>query len=171
MNKRTWNLKRESELRCEIGENETMSLKLTSGSAEIFGIELSLNKEHFFTDENFAVFTWYGCTLETSSTCDTFYESDSTPMISYVNTHVQLEARRDVALKNGDFGPRVLVTGTADHGKSTTSRILAAYAARLDRKPVYVDLDVSHGQFSIPGAITALGIEKTSLNIEVSSQL
>ena len=36
-----------------------------------------------------------------------FYESERTPMVAYANTHAQLEARRDVALANGVYGPRV----------------------------------------------------------------
>ena len=44
-------------------------------------------------------------------------------------------------------------------------RVLAAYAARLDRTPMLVDLDVGQGS-SVPGAITALPIEKTILSID-----
>lgn len=113
--KKIWQLERETELRCEVREGENLSIKLTEGIGEIFGIEMAQHKEYQFTDENFAVFTWYGCTLEavistknfggvTGSSC---YKADSTPNISYVNTHSQLEARRDVALANQEYGPRV----------------------------------------------------------------
>jgi polyribonucleotide 5'-hydroxyl-kinase len=100
-------LKKESEMRCEVQENATLSLKLIAGNAEIFGVEMAPNKEYVFRDQNIAVFTWYGCTLETSGDDSGLYESDTTPMVSYVNTHVQLEARRDVAFSNKDNGPRV----------------------------------------------------------------
>ena len=60
-----------------------------------------------FHDQNIAIFTWYGCTVESSGADSTLYIADSTPMVSYVNTHVQLEAKRDVALANNDQGPRV----------------------------------------------------------------
>lgn len=53
--------------------------------------------------------------------------------VAYVNTHIQIEARRDVALANSESGPRVLIVGPTDSGKSTVSRILTSYAARLDR--------------------------------------
>lgn len=114
-------LRKETELRCEIPENATLSVKLIAGSAELFGVELAMNKEYTFRDQNIAIFTWYGCTLEVvaGEGCS-LYDSDSTPMVAYVNTHVQLEARRDVALANKDNGPRVstlnaydrLLTGT-----------------------------------------------------------
>lgn len=105
--KREWILQKETELRCEVGENAVLTLKLTSGNAEVFGVELALNKEYSFKDQNIAVFTWYGCTLETIGGDSGLYVADSTPMVAYVNTHIQLEARRDVALANKDRGPRV----------------------------------------------------------------
>jgi polyribonucleotide 5'-hydroxyl-kinase len=107
--KKEWTLKSEHELRCEIPEGKPLVMKLLSGTAEIFGIEMAILKEYNFSDDNIAVFTWYGCVLETSGDCESIYESDTTPMVSYVNTHVQLEAKRDVALANGDIGPKVSI--------------------------------------------------------------
>lgn len=37
------------------------------------------------------------------------YISEETPMVAYVNTHIQLEARRDRALAAGGRGPRYVV--------------------------------------------------------------
>jgi len=105
-----WDLRAESELRCEIDEFSTIAIKLVQGSAEIFGIEMAQNKEYIFQDENIAIFTWYGCKLESSgvySTSPYIAEPGETPMVAYVNTHSQLEARRDVALANSENGPRV----------------------------------------------------------------
>lgn len=51
-------------------------------------------------------------------------------------------------------------------GKSTTSRTLAAYAARLDRMPLYVDLDCGQGSVNVPGSIAVTQIDKSSINIE-----
>ena len=163
-----WTLHAESEIRCEVPETENpLILKLLSGTAEIFGIEMAINREYTFANENFAVFTWYGCVIESTGSGQ-IYESDSTPMVAYVNTHVQLEAMRDVAFANGERGPRVIVVGPKDHGKSTICRILSAYAARLDRNPVFVDLDVGQGSLSIPGSLCAAPVSKTSLSIEVT---
>lgn len=107
MNAKTKVLKKETEMRCEVPEGASLMLKLVAGSAEIFGVEMAPNKEYAFRDQNIAVFTWYGCTIETSGEDSGLYESDTTPMIAYVNTHVQLEAKRDVALANKENGPRV----------------------------------------------------------------
>ena len=168
--KKEWILKGESEIRCEVTEADPLILKLISGTAEVFGVEMAINKEYSFFEENFAVFSWYGCTIESVGKCQ-IYDSDSTPMISYVNTHAQLEAIRDIALANGDRGPRVIVVGPKDHGKSTTCKILASYAARLDRTPIFVDLDVGQGSLSIPGCICAVPLEKSSLSIEVTRSI
>jgi polyribonucleotide 5'-hydroxyl-kinase len=107
-NRREHVLLKEHELRCEARENEWLTVKLLTGVAEIFGVELAQNKEYNFRDQNFAIFTWYGCTIETSGD-SSVYIADSAPMVAYVNTHIQLEARRDVALANNDFGPRVRI--------------------------------------------------------------
>jgi polyribonucleotide 5'-hydroxyl-kinase len=128
---------------------------------------MALNKEYTFLDENVAVFTWYGCVVESTGTCQ-IYESDSTPMVAYVNTHCQLEAIRDVALYNSDFGPKVMIVGPKDHGKSSMARILSSYAARLDRTPILVDLDVGQGSLCIPGCICAVPLDKSILSVEVS---
>lgn len=175
--KHEWFLKAESELRCELtpasatnSDSSPFIVKLVEGNAEVFGIELAQNKEYSFREDSFAVFTWYGCKLETSGEAVSTYVSDKTPMIAYVNTHAQLEARRDVALANSDEGPRVLIVGSVDQGKSSLSKILASYAVRLDRTPVYVDLDVGQGALSIPGTICAVPLDKTCLAVEVTEQ-
>lgn len=160
-----YTLAAESELRCEVGEAVTLKLKLVEGNAEIFGIEMAINKEYIFQDENFAVFSWYGCIIESVGGSN-LYTEPNTPMVAYVNTHSQLEARRDVAVANNDFGPRVILVGDSDKGKSSTARILAAYAARLDRNPIFVDLDVGQGSITIPGCISAVPLEKLGISIE-----
>eukprot|EP00607_Mallomonas_marina_P002237 CAMPEP_0182439140 /NCGR_PEP_ID=MMETSP1167-20130531/86253_1 /TAXON_ID=2988 /ORGANISM="Mallomonas Sp, Strain CCMP3275" /LENGTH=405 /DNA_ID=CAMNT_0024632771 /DNA_START=29 /DNA_END=1243 /DNA_ORIENTATION=- len=143
-----------------------MQLQLIEGNAEIFGVEMALNRDYSFTDESFAVFTWYGCKLEMTGSCQSSYVSSETPMVSYVNTHVQLEAKRDVALANSENGPRIMVVGRTDSGKSTISRILASYAVRLDRNPIYVDTDVGQGSVTVPGALCAVPLDKSCLSVE-----
>lgn len=106
--KKEWDLNRESELRCEVPESATLTLRLVAGSAELFGTEMAPDKVYSFRDQNFAVYTWYGCRIESVAGSDVvLYTGDTTPMTSYANTHIQLEARRDVALANESEGPRV----------------------------------------------------------------
>ncbi len=171
-NRKEWILRPERELRILVkGDNRVITVKLLQGNAELFGVELAPRKEYNIRDQNAAIFTWYGCTIETVTTGDlspeSIYEAETTPMMPYMNIHQQLEARRDVALANGDHGPHVLIVGPQDHGKTTLARVLTGYAARLDRNPIYVDLDVSAGIGGVPGTISALPVEKANLNVEV----
>ena len=102
----------ESELRCEVTDQESITVKLVSGNAELFGVELALSREYIFSDDNIAIFTWFGCKLEVRGSCKSKYlakagENDLGNMVALVNAHIQLEAMRDVALANGEDGPRV----------------------------------------------------------------
>jgi polyribonucleotide 5'-hydroxyl-kinase len=99
----------ESELRFEVGELQSVTVQLLEGYAEIFGVEMAQQKEYSFVDQNFSIFTWYGCKIGISGSYKTIYDSTDTNMISIVNTHAQLEARRDVALANNESGPRVSI--------------------------------------------------------------
>ena len=60
-----------------------------------------------------------------------------------------------------------MIVGPPDSGKSTTAKILSAYAVRLDRTPIYVDLDVSKGSLVVPGAICACVLDQSILDIKV----
>lgn len=61
-----------------------------------------------------------------------------------------------------------MIVGPAEHGKSSLAQILAAYAVRLDRTPILIDLDSEQGAFCVPGCITAVPLDKPTLNVEVS---
>lgn len=56
-------------------------------------------------------------------------------------------------------GPRVIVVGPTDSGKSTLTKMLLSWAAKQGWKPTFVDLDVGQGSITIPGAIAATPIE------------
>lgn len=169
MNKKEWILKEATELRCETSGSDYLVVKILDGCGEIFGAEMANNIEYCFYERNIAIFSWYGCRLETYGVCQTIYISEDTPMSVYVNAHAQLELRRDVALSNNDAGPRVLIMGPSDHGKSSVSKILCNYALRLDRNPIYVDLDVSSGLLShVPGCLTAIPLDRSCITVEVS---
>lgn len=56
-------------------------------------------------------------------------------------------------------GPRVIVVGPTDCGKSTLSRMLLSWAVKQGWKPTFVDLDIGQGSITIPGCIAATPIE------------
>lgn len=85
--------------------------------------------------------------------------SSDTTVASMVAIHQRLEARRQAAASTGSYGPRVMVAGPTDVGKSTMVRTLATYAARLGWAPTLVDLDVGQGDTLAPGCIAASPVD------------
>ncbi|KAI4320436.1 hypothetical protein MLD38_033918 [Melastoma candidum] len=158
-------LERESELRIEVGTDAPLRLRVVAGTAEIFGTELPPEIWFSFPPRHkFAVFTWYGATVEMDGETETDYTADETPMVSYVNVHAVLDARRNRARASpagseSSQGPRVIVVGPTDSGKSTLSKMLLSWAAKQGWKPTFVDLDIGQGSITIPGSIAATPIE------------
>ena len=76
-------------------------------------------------------------------------------MISYANLHFGLEKIRDDASSNGGEGPRVLIVGPENAGKTSLVKLLTAYATRSGRQPVAVNLDTKESMLSIPGSLSA----------------
>lgn len=134
-----------------------------------------------------AVFTWHGCRLKLTGNCpEAPYKSNETPMIEYLNVNMNLEnmrrgaaremeQRRDEEVPDRSLapeevnplfeqilpsvGPRVLIVGPKDSGKTTLSRILTSYATRTGRSVTLVDLDPSLNMISIPGTLSAVYVE------------
>ena len=151
-----------SELRVE--SRAKCIIQLKSGLAEIFGTELSKSKEYTFANGGtFSVFTWHGCTLTMTGNLEDAYVAKETPMINYLNIHTALQQMRTNAEKDKTPGPRVLVIGPDDVGKTTICKMLLNWAVRAGNLPIYVDLDVTQNSISLPGTISALPVEKTSL--------
>ena len=98
--------------------------------------------------------------LQLTLTGPTFEElpphvSTESTLKSLAAVHQRLEARRQHAAKTGAYGPRVLLAGPTDVGKSTAQRTLAGYAARLGWSPTIVDTDLGQGDLLVPGCIAA----------------
>jgi len=128
--------------------------QVLSGSAELFGTELAINHAYTFSLTKAAIFTWHGCRLEVTGSCEE-YTAEETPMTSYANTHFALESLRDAAARSGREGPRVLIVGPSNSGKTSLVKLLTAYATRMGRQPLVVNTDSREGMLSIPGSLTA----------------
>lgn len=83
-------------------------------------------------------------------------------MRMYLNTHAGLEQLRAKAEQDNTSGPRMMIVGRSDVGKSTLSTILVNYATRIGRSPMLVDLDVGQSQLSIPGTMGASVVNSPS---------
>lgn len=108
-------------------------------------------------------------------------------MVSYINAHhainnLRNEARAAAASDDGGGGsgaavagtpdgsgshqgPRVVVAGPTDVGKSSLCRMLLNWAVRAGSQPTYVDLDVGQGTVTAPGCLAATPIE-TPIDVE-----
>lgn len=75
-------------------------------------------------------------------------------MVMYTNLHFALEKLRDKARTSGDEGPRVLVLGPDNAGKTSLVKLLTAHSTRAGRQPVTVNLDPREGMLSIPGTLS-----------------
>jgi polyribonucleotide 5'-hydroxyl-kinase len=129
-------------------------LQLVEGQGEIFGTEITRNRKYKFqASATIAVFTWHGCKVSIKGRTDVAYISKESPMRMYLNTHAALEQLRGRAEAESARGPRIMIVGPTDVGKSTLSSILVNYATRVGRTPMLVDLDVGVGQMSIPGTM------------------
>lgn len=139
----------------------------------MLGAELVVNKVYTLRPGlKLPLFTYYGCEVEVTGKPDVVYVSGDTPMVSYLNAHSVLQdyrqsARaREEAARPGDpieKGPRVMIVGSVDSGKSTVSRLFSNYAVREGSHPILVDLDVGAGALAIPGIIASLPISRPIL--------
>ncbi|KAL2915818.1 Cleavage polyadenylation factor subunit clp1 [Polyrhizophydium stewartii] len=159
---RDWHLEPGQEFRFEVdpGAKNKACLVLKNGRAEIFGSELAVGVEYRFTGRKLAVFTWHGCVLQISFSFYIEYIGFETPMQSFLSAHMALEQMRDHAVRTATQGPRVLIVGQADSGKTSLAKILINYAAKLSRRPLFVDIDPSQGSMSLPGTVGAMVISR-----------
>lgn len=138
---RQWTLEPMQEFRFEVDSKNKITIKITSGKAEIFGTELANNVEYQFTARKMAIFSWHGCNLESFGSNVVEYVGKETPMNSIINTHFALQKIRQDASLSGVTGPRIMIVGPGDVGKSSLAKTLASYAARSMSFPVLCDLD------------------------------
>lgn len=86
-------------------------------------------------------------------------------MNEYINTHFALESIREQAKAAGKEGPRLLILGPEDAGKSTLAKIITSYSIRVQRSPVVVNLDVNEGIMALPGTLSAT-VFKSLIDVE-----
>ncbi|EUC32290.1 hypothetical protein COCCADRAFT_5965 [Bipolaris zeicola 26-R-13] len=154
---RTQELAANTEYRFEVSFSRTLTVKLQSGTAEFFGTELAPSTTYSFSGTKGAIFTWHGCKLDIGGEVESDYIAEETPMMSVANLHFALESLRDKSIASGsvEMGPRVLVVGPENSGKTSLVKTLTSYAVKTDRQPMVVNLDPRQGMLSVPGSFSA----------------
>ncbi|KAK9420163.1 putative Polynucleotide 5'-hydroxyl-kinase GRC3 [Seiridium unicorne] len=153
------------EYRFEVPFSSSLNIRLTSGLAEKDGTELAPGVTYTFKGTKSKINTWQGCELDVSSENAGPYDAyisqltaDETPLVSYLNLHMKLEGLRATAAANKSsdaMGPRVLVVGPSNSGKTSLARMLTGWASRMGRQPVVVNTDPTQGMLSLPGTLSA----------------
>ncbi|ORY85681.1 Pre-mRNA cleavage complex II protein Clp1-domain-containing protein [Protomyces lactucae-debilis] len=149
-------LERGQEYRFEVDFDARIDISLRSGHAEIFGTEITVGPTYSFTGAKGAVYSWQGCELEIKGTPSASYISDESPMMAYLNCHFALARLREEAGQSEAGGPRVLVIGPDDAGKTSLIKILASYAIKQGHQPLLVNLDPREGMSTVPGTLSAM---------------
>ncbi|ORY64801.1 mRNA cleavage and polyadenylation factor IA/II complex [Pseudomassariella vexata] len=155
------------EWRFEVPVSSSLTIRLLSGTAEKDGTELAPSTPYTFSGAKSKINTWKGCELQVTAPTPDAYDAytskptaDETPMVSYLNLHMKLEGLRAAAAKaigngEGDMGPRILVAGPANTGKTSLVKMLAGWATRMGHQPMVVNTDAAQGMLSLPGTLSA----------------
>ncbi|KAK4544389.1 hypothetical protein LTR36_004280 [Oleoguttula mirabilis] len=154
----------QSEWRFEAAFGQQYNIRLLSGQAELFGVELAPKQTYNLSGCKGAIFTWQGCQLEITGDAESEYSAKETEYaVEWLNLHGMLETARDEAQPDG--GPRVLVVGPDHAGKSSLVRSVAAWAVKAGRTPTVVNLDPREGMLAPPGSLTAAAVA-SQLDVE-----
>ncbi|KAA8493722.1 Polyribonucleotide 5'-hydroxyl-kinase Clp1 [Porphyridium purpureum] len=155
----TFELEEGEELRFEVGASASVELQVTSGYAEVFGVELAQNRRYVFRNAKLALFTWKGCSVTLTGGTEVSYKVAETPMAIYVNAHSVLQSKRKLAKELKMKGPRCIVVGPSSCGKTSLSAILLAYMLKENHSAFFVEADYSEGVLGTPGSIGACAVE------------
>lgn len=155
-----------------VDSNTSVTVTLLEGKAELFGTELLLQKEYVF--QGFIqtmIFSWHDAKLLViGKTLTAAVRNIFSHMESILSIHSKLELMRnspriDEFYGDVSLGPRILICGVPNSGKTVVSRLLASYATRLKHDIIYSDLDIEGGLLSMPGSVAATEIS-TPISIE-----
>jgi polyribonucleotide 5'-hydroxyl-kinase len=143
-----------------VSSASSVVVKLVGGTAEKDGVELALRNAYAFSGVKSKILTWHGCTLEIEGRCDDDFVAEysnpvANPATSYLNLHVKLAELRAAAARDRREGPRVLIAGPPNTGKTTLARTITSYATRQNQQPLVVNADPKEGMLSLPGTLSA----------------
>ena len=148
-----------TEWRFEVNFQQRYSIRVISGYAELFGVELVPNQTYSFSGCKGALFTWQGCQLEISGEAESEYAGQETEYATeWLNVHGMLETARDDSLGSIEGGPRVLVVGPDFAGKSSLVKSLAGWGVKSARTPTIVNLDPREGLLAPSSSLTAVTV-------------
>jgi polyribonucleotide 5'-hydroxyl-kinase len=102
---------------------------------------LATNVEYQFSGRKLAVFTWHGCDIESSGKNAVEYIGYETPKQSEINIHFALNNLRKEAKEQDEIGPRVMIVGPTDVGKTSLAKTLVSYSTRTYTNTLLCEID------------------------------
>lgn len=143
-----------SEWRFELAPQALVHLTVTEGVGEVFGTELATKVRYTMVGAKSCVYLPSGATVEYEGELASDYVLGDLAVPYIANLHFVLHRLRATE----PAGPRVLLLGGHDCGKTLVAKTLVAYANKMGHLPVYLGLDPREGAFAVPGAILATPI-------------
>ncbi|XBW35950.1 hypothetical protein QEN19_001523 [Hanseniaspora menglaensis] len=145
----------------DLRSDQNLHITIKAGICEIFGIELASELEYTFnSQEKMVLFAVEASEIEyrtnksfTKGFPDCIVQNDPNILMIY-SIALKLVQKRLGNLK----GPRVLVIGDSNSGKTSLAKTLLAYAVKMitsSNAPIFVNLDPTKGIFTLPGPISA----------------
>ncbi|KAK0620486.1 Pre-mRNA cleavage complex II protein Clp1-domain-containing protein [Immersiella caudata] len=160
------------EWRFSVTRNASVTVRLLSGTANREGTELALNRAYKFSNTKSFIYTLQGCTLEITGSCENrvaeYATPEESPLLTYVNMHFALQEERRKVESNaarGAQGPRVMICGRENSGKTNLARMLVGWATRMGSQPLMANLDPNEGLLSLPGTLSA-AVYGTLMDVE-----
>ena len=148
----------QTEWRFEVNFQQTYTLRILSGHAELFGVELAPNQPYAFSGVKGAVLSWQGCRIEVEGEAESEYVGQETEYaVEWLNVHGMLESARGKATVS-EGGPRVLVVGPDAVGKSSLVRSLSGWGAQMGWTPTVINGDGREGLLTPAGSLTAVTV-------------
>ncbi|KAL6941775.1 hypothetical protein ACO0RG_002913 [Hanseniaspora osmophila] len=138
----------------ELKPEQSLRLRVSSGVAEIFGVELANEASYSFnSQENIAIFSVENCEIEWQSDKNLEISTNKNNYkLKLYSLHFALDKIRSTYLQ----GPNVVVVGKKNTGKSTMCKTLLSYALKFrDFNPTFINLNSAEGIFTMPGCLTA----------------
>jgi polyribonucleotide 5'-hydroxyl-kinase len=136
------------------------TVRLTSGTAERDGTELALNRAYTFPrNTQSKLLTYTGATLEVSGEVvdrvAQYAAPENSPQLMVLNLHFALQEMRAASRSGNNTGPRVMICGEKDSGKTSVARTLAALATKAGGQPLVASVDPREGMLALPGTVSA----------------
>ncbi|KNE71736.1 hypothetical protein AMAG_16042 [Allomyces macrogynus ATCC 38327] len=169
------------ELRLAVPFGQALTIQCMAGYAEIAGFELADKIPYKLSGFLGAIYSHHGCKLDVSAlrplktgpgAPKVDVDAPALPLhavrdcnvTALANLNLRLDKLRSLAAKSvgqgatADIGPRIMVVGPRDSGKTTILKTLANYAVKGDWTPLFVDLNPDNPSVSISGTMAAMPV-------------